>query len=284
MPVGKYRLTHALGAGVSPFTMRLPEEFGGYRVRCDLRDSVAREVCFTGCYEPQETRIAQSVLLAGTTAVDVGANWGYFSLLFAELVGPSGRVLSFEPEPRLFDALRDGMAANDLEQVTPYPLAVAAGPARLRFKAYREDGGNFGVTRRAASAEPPDFDCDAVALDDFLDALSIPDVQLVKIDVEGGELDVLAGMQRGLAYGRYRYVLLECHPDEGAGLTVDACAAPLRAAGYRLWTIDHSPSMHRRAAVRRMPPCDLLRPYRAGRTEPAVWPHLLAAAPGVPLL
>src|SRR5262249_47379079 len=88
MPFGRYRLANALARFSSkPFLARLPQDLGGASFVCDLQDSIAREVCFTGRYEPQETHIARMLLQGGMTVVDVGANWGYFTLVCAHLVG-----------------------------------------------------------------------------------------------------------------------------------------------------------------------------------------------------
>jgi hypothetical protein len=105
----------------------------------------------------------------------------------------------------------------------------------------------------------------------------------VKVDVEGAEADVLAGMSRGLAAGRYRYVIVECHPEalHARGVTVPEAVAPLTRAGYRLWTIDHSPRLHRLAAVGRAAAAELLSVFD-GSTGLREWPHILAAAPGAP--
>jgi methyltransferase FkbM-like protein len=106
-------------------------------------------------------------------------------------------------------------------------------------------------------------------------------VRLVKVDVEGGEGAVLTGMRAGLAAGRYRYVLLECHPEllAARGESERDCVQALLGAGYRAWTIAHSPDIHRRAAQAPLSAADLLRPYVAGGAI-AAWPHILAAAPG----
>jgi FkbM family methyltransferase len=281
LPMGRYFLVHHLRrlAG-PPFVMRVTPELGGFAFLCDPRDSVAREVCFTGRYEPQETQIASRLLRSGDVFVDVGANWGFFTLAAAYLVGTAGRVIAYEPEPRLFELLTTNLALNRIQSVRPRQLAVAAGRGTLRFAAFHADGGNWGVSRSVGSTTPADFECRTVALDDELDAEQIGPVQLTKIDVEGGEADVLLGMRRGLRERRYRYVLVECHTDLLAerGISETDCLAPLFDAGYRVWAVTHTPAAHRLAARRSLTARELMRPYDRG--EPlGAWPHVLAAAP-----
>ena len=284
LPIGRYWAVHQLRHFVAPpFMMRLPERLGGFLYQCDQRDSVTREVCYTGWYEPQETQLASRILAAGDVFVDVGANWGYFSLAAAHWVGPTGRVVAFEPEPRLYRMLTSNIAANGLRSIAANQTAVAAGPGRLSFEAFHADDGNWGRSRAISPEAAPDFECATVGLDAALDGAGIGAVQLVKIDVEGGELAVLAGMRAGLAAARYRFVLLECHPALLAerGESERQCVDALLAADYRVWTIMHSADAHRRAARGTLSGADLLRPYAPGATLDA-WPHVIAAAPGAP--
>ena len=284
LPMGRYWLVHHLRHVVAPpFMMPLPDRLGGFVYECDQRDSVAREVSYTGCYEPQETQLASRILRPGDVFVDVGANWGYFSLAAAHWVGPKGRVIAFEPEPRLYRMLGSNIAANGITSIETHQTAVAAGPGRLSFAAFVADDGNWGRSRAIGPGDVMDFESGTVSLDDALDGAGVGTVQLVKIDVEGGETGVLAGMRSGLASARYRYVLLECHPALLAerGESARECVDALLAAGYRAWTVMHSAAAHRRAAKAAVHGADLLRPYSSGAALDA-WPHVIAAAPGSP--
>jgi FkbM family methyltransferase len=290
LPFGRYQLANALGrfAG-APFLASLPGDLGGFRFICDLHDTISREVCFTGRYEPQETQLVQRLLGPGMVVVDVGANWGYFTLVCAHLVGSTGRVIALEPHPRLASMLSANIATDPVLSKAVEACRVAAGAASesKAFVGFDERDGNWGVSRAALGAEVPDFESRTVALDPFLDALSLSDrqkqrIDLVKIDIEGAEADAVRGMAAGIEQHRYRYVLLECHPAELArlGASVDHCLAPFRRAGYRGWHIDHSAEMHRRAARHPVPTTDLLAPIDEQVLAADQWPHLLWAAPG----
>jgi len=282
LPFGRYQAANALARFAGPpFLAQLPSDLGRSSFVCDLRDTISREVCFTGRYEPQETQLALRLLAPGATVADVGANWGYFTLVCAYRVGPTGRVLALEPHPRLVSMLGENVTANRLPQVDVIRAAAGAAPGTMAFVGFDERGGNSGVSRAVRGTERADFESPVAALDTLLDERGVGRVDLVKLDIEGGENAALRGMSRGLADRRYRFVLLECHPQElaHAGASVDECLSSLVRAGYRGWRIDHSPSMHRRAAVQRVPTAELLVPVEDAHGGADVWPHFLWAAP-----
>ena len=283
LPFGRYHAANVLARFAGrPFLARLPSDLGRSTFVCDLHDTIAREVCFTGRYEPQETQLALRLLGPGMTVVDVGANWGYFTLVCAYRVGSTGRVLALEPHPRLVSLLGENVTANRLSHVEAIQLAAGAAAGSTPFVGFDEREGNWGVSRAARATDPVDFEARTVALDELLDERRIDRVNLVKVDIEGAEVEALQGMSAGLMGGRYRYVLLECHPHELAErrVSIDDCLSPLVRAGYRGWRIDHSPAMHRRAAARQVPTGELLTALGTGGATAEAWPHFLFAAPG----
>src|SRR5688500_9658786 len=125
LPAGRFRAFERLSrVELAPFEDRLSEEVGGARYGCDLRNVIAREACLTGRTAPAETAALRASLPAGGTFVDVGANWGYFTLVAAHAVGASGRVVALEPDPRVHAELAANLARNGIRNVTA--LAVAA--------------------------------------------------------------------------------------------------------------------------------------------------------------
>lgn len=262
----------------------MPEEVSGYSFRCDLRDSICREVCFTGRYEPQETALARAILRPGMCFVDVGANWGYFTLLAAHLVGKGGRVISLEPDPRLFSILLENLTRNKLDQAAALPLAAANHRGVLMLAGYNETGGNFGLSR--VIAKPPlqngRFQVLSDSLDSVLDDQRLDSVDLMKMDIEGAEALAVKGMSKCLAKRKIKHLLLELHPDLllDQGFSVDAVIEILRAADYTGFTINHSFRVTRRWAYGQesnLP--SLLRPFDPAERLDA-WPHQLWIAPG----
>jgi FkbM family methyltransferase len=133
----------------------------------------------------------EKLVLPGFTVVDVGANQGLYSLLFSSLVGPTGGVLSFEPDADLFAALRVNCRQNGAENIRCYNYALGA---RAEAKVLYRSRVNSGDNRLARSDRPDWFhevDVKTETLDSMLGNTS---VDFIKIDVQGWELEVLKGM------------------------------------------------------------------------------------------
>lgn len=170
----------------------------------------------------------------GMTIFDVGANKGQMMLLFARLVGPEGRVVSFEPAPAEFRCLERNVRLNALDQVTTVQAAASDAPGDLVFMydaanptqgKLRDVEPSYTVTGAVPVSVP------ARPLDEFLDQGLRPD--LIKIDVEGAGLRVLRGAARILEHVGPR-ILIELHgPEEQAAVRDE-----LLTRGYVAETLD----------------------------------------------
>jgi FkbM family methyltransferase len=169
----------------------------------------------------------------GMTVFDVGANKGQMSLLFASLVGPSGRVVAFEPAPAEFSSLERNVALNALHQVRLIAAAASDldGELAFSYSAERPTQGKLcGVEPTYDAGRARTFAVRALRLDDVLKEEPPPD--FIKIDVEGGAGGVLRGAARILD-GIGPDVYLELHgPEERASVRDE-----LLARGYVAYTV-----------------------------------------------
>jgi FkbM family methyltransferase len=147
--------------------------------------------------------LLQPYLEEGMVVMDVGANIGYLTLLFCRAVGPKGAVFAFEPEPDNFSDLARTVEHNDIRWCTTVNSACGA----LDCEASLATGLNGYIQPQSTAVA----NCHMVSLDSFVSEHKVSKVDLVKIDVEGFEVDVLNGM-----YGimkRHRPMLyVEVHP------------------------------------------------------------------------
>ena len=289
LPAGRYRAMNWCGRrGRRPFWAALPPELGGLQYRCDLRDLLMREVCLTGRYEPQETALVRALLSPGMTFVDVGANWGYFALVAAALVGASGKVVAVEADPRACRTLRANVARNRLAHVEVVESAASDAESRLTFAAYgheNDDASNFGVAQVNDAAASHTFEVQARRVDAILDALAVDRVHLLKMDIEGGEARAVTGLAARLGRSRVDRIILELHPDHlrQQGSSSREVVAAIAAHGFGAWRIAHSADDHRRAASASIDPASLLAPLDPA-ADLGAWPHVLFIRSGLPLL
>jgi FkbM family methyltransferase len=146
------------------------------------------------------------------TFVDVGANAGLYTVIAAHVAGPSGHVLAIEPQPQLRALLERNLRLNRLSNVSIETIAVGRGSGKGRL--YQVSSTNDGEATLRPSAEASSFD--APSLEVRIDTLSalvakrgLPDVDGMKVDVEGGELDVLQGFEDQLASRPPRFIFYE---------------------------------------------------------------------------
>lgn len=179
-----YRLGELLGAG--PWTGQVVT---GGSIALDLRDHGHRHIFFFGIIEPHVTRLVRQRFHAGWTMLDVGANAGYFSVLCSDL--GAGRVIAFEPNPHLHALLEATVAAHPVIELEKVAVGSEAGTATLQIS---PDAGNTGLSTLGNKwSNPTTSEVAVVALDAYCHDHAIrPD--LIKVDVEGHEEHVLAGM------------------------------------------------------------------------------------------
>ena len=187
-----------------------------------------------GCMGREERATLQRIVRPGMTVLDVGANLGLYTVLFARLVGATGRVIAFEPDPALFALLRRNSTLNGFTNITAHNLALGSRSDRAMLRKMIFNSGDNTLGSDGSRCFRREVPIQVVALDEFLPALHI---DLVKIDVQGWEFEVLRGMDRILAACPHAGIYFELWP---AGLrraerTPAEMAEWLQARGYKLY-------------------------------------------------
>ena len=178
-------------------------------------------------WNPEEYAAFRTAVTSRATVFDIGANVGAYTILFG-LWADAGQVVAFEPSPDARAGLERHVALNGLaSRIRVEPLAVCHRTGTASFHADAFSGANALVS--ASSASRAIITVRTTSLDEYCDAHGVhPDV--VKIDVEGAELDVLRGARRTLA-GPGVTAFVEFHPAtwSASGIAPDTIRAELAA-------------------------------------------------------
>lgn len=203
----------------------LPIVTGPLRGRKWVLSSTFRSA-WLGLMEYDKQLLFRRLAKPGAVVYDVGANVGFYTLLASVLVGPQGKVFAFEPLPRTIDILRRHVRINDLANVTIFAGAVSDHEGTARF-----DAG--AIPEMGHLSDKGEFEVQLFQLDALLAAGRIAPPALMKIDVEGAEVDVLTGAKHILDTHR-PHILLATH---GIDTYHRACDL-LRAHRYDVETLD----------------------------------------------
>ena len=222
---------------------------GGPKVRIYSHDVIAGEVYRHRVFEASEVRLVTRFLTPGMVFFDVGANFGQYTVLAAERVGPMGRVHSFEPNSRMFGELSFNVPLNKLERrcvLNRLALSDREGRAKLsQYEPGAEVYGSLGTQHRAESRIVAYEEVTTTTIDAYIAQHSIEHVDLIKMDIEGGELPALRGGECLLRRPDAPAIVLEMADINTAGFGYGALDTwdYLESFGYRMFAFD------RRAAL-----------------------------------
>jgi len=192
-----------------------------------------------GCPEPGVKAEISKRLRPGGCFYDVGAHIGFYSVLAARLVGQGGHVVAFEPDPANAAVLRENITRNNLGQIEVVPVALWSHCGVVAFRRSASDhpevSSRRGAVVSAHGRAPNDgtIEVQAITLDAIAENHPLP--TMVKIDVEGAEVEVLRGAQRMISQTK-PVLLFEVHHRQVATLLEDQ----LQQKRYRIdWLAPH---------------------------------------------
>lgn len=217
------------------FTVRV----GNYRMHADTLDRIIAIYLWKwGLLEGFETQWMRNAIQRGMCVLDIGANIGYYTLLMADLVGKEGAVYAFEPEPANYSVLVRNVALNGHKNVVVVPKAVVSSNHSVKFyknKGNRGDNslyGSLGVNYACIEVE-------GVSLDSYFP--SGKKIDLIKMDIQGGEIEAFGGMERVIHDNPKIKIIFELTPekyDDPAADSVSLLSALQDRYGLTLLRID----------------------------------------------
>jgi FkbM family methyltransferase len=206
----------------------------GARLAGDQRLIMPRCIYWFGTWEPPLSAWIARTLRPGDVFVDVGANFGYFTLLGARAVAPGGSVVAVEAAPETVRRLQENLARNRAGDVRVVQAAAAAREGRIPF--YRAPWNDAESSTVPREGTEPAGEVPALPLPRLLSDTELQRARVIKVDVEGGELAVLEGLRP--AAGRLRpdaEIVVEAHRDMLAaqGASLSDLLELLHPAGFR---------------------------------------------------
>jgi FkbM family methyltransferase len=209
---GRYVLSEVAAKVLVPATGFVEGSIGAYRISCDFRDLIQRQIYF-GLYDQAETRLVRKLLKPGDGFFDVGANVGYYSLVASQIIGNSGRVHAFEPIAENVAAFKETITVNSIANIIVNQVAVGAADGSLTL--YVGDGrakSSGWASQVLSESRPKALVVDMISLDGYIQREAIDHIRLVKLDIEGAERDALLGMQALLSQPDAPDLLCEINP------------------------------------------------------------------------
>ncbi len=205
------------------------------KLSLNLDDWIQQHIYFLNTYEEAELNFISKQLIKGDTFVDIGANFGLYSLVASRIVGATGTIISFEPFQENLTKLKTNIALNNYNNITVVQKAIVDKNAQLQLR-YHPKEANLGMV----SAYLEDFaitqNVPAIALDSYFEENKIKQVDFIKMDIEGGEFLALKGMQKLLQ--KFKPTLLvEILPDEYTINNEDLITNLLSTYGYKKWFV-----------------------------------------------
>lgn len=184
-----------------------PIEVQGHKMFLDSTDSL--ELLTREVYHPLLTDLVKKEVKEGDVVLDIGAHIGYFTLIFAKLVGKKGKVFAFEPEPNNFELLRKNVETNGYKNVVLVQRAVSNKNEKNKLYLSKDCSGMHKIKNSGHSRYF--IQMKTIKLDDYFKNYD-GNIDFIKMDIEGAEAWALEGMSLLLARSKKVKIITEFYP------------------------------------------------------------------------
>jgi FkbM family methyltransferase len=206
------------------------------RMELDPEEWLQTDLRASGRLEPRTTALFERILRPGDCFVDVGAHVGYHSLLAVRLVGASGRIFAIDPQPYNCAKILTNAELNGFANITVIAAAVDEADGFIALKNQsRQDKARLTLAGAGVNDGALTFVVPKITLRWLIESYKLRPVSLLKIDVEGFELEVLNGA--GDAMRAVENIVFEVLPGEDADRTL-ASERKLRDFGFQMFDVD----------------------------------------------
>lgn len=240
---GRYWLAQIFTRYFFPKNLIVDGQLGAFRVSLNLSDTIQNQIYFE-IYDPYETQLLQYCLIEGSNFLDIGANIGYYSLIASQIVGPSGKVHAFEPISANIAAFQQTIDRNQINNIVLNQVAVGSANGELiLFTSENQPGSSGWASKVPSERRQKECRVPMTSLDKYLGEGNFGPIRLVKMDIEGAELDALAGGQRVFSGPAAPDLIIEINPFllQRQSLNPQSLIHALERCDYQLFLIGELP-------------------------------------------
>jgi len=214
--INQYRKRHGLSTGFRSFIHYFYRTLKKYQINVDGSmisvngysmytipndPGISTELSIFKTHEPLNTKILKKILKKGMTCIDIGGNIGYYVLLERELIGNKGKIIAIEPLQRNFDCLKKNIELQNVSNISTYCFACSDKNGTVPFIVDKESNGCWIVPDGITNPDPSRGTITEVPvriLDEFIEELNLKNVDFIRMDVEGFEINILKGLKNTL--------------------------------------------------------------------------------------
>ena len=171
--------------------------FQNVKFELHIEDWIQQNIYFLGAYERAELNLLNRLLSEESVFVDIGANFGLYSLVASQKITNSGKVICFEPFPKNYAALKKNISLNSKSNIISENIALGDKKDELSLY-YQPNEKNLGIVSANFMENSKTIEVDVMSLDEYVNENGIDKIDFIKIDVEGFENQVIVGMKKTL--------------------------------------------------------------------------------------
>jgi len=246
------RCLNAIGIGKTKYARRLKTRLKNplrkipFQIRIDsfrlyvYGNSLEFRAYSSGTYEPHTINLFKETVKRGDTVLDIGAQFGLFSIIAAEKTTEQGKVYAFELIPANFELLTRNIEINGYSNIIrPVQKAVSDKPGTAAFFIYR-DTDSHSMYLHPKIKQKARMKVSSISIDQFLAGHP---VDVIKMDIEGNEPRALEGMVQTILGSNDLTMFLELHPTylDAAGVRPEDFVAQIESLGFHIWVIEERP-------------------------------------------
>ena len=205
--IGKFYYVKTLNKRILSYFKSDFAEVQGHKMFLDSEDSLRLSI--NGVYEPFETELVKRGIKKGDVVVDIGANIGYYTLIFSKLVSEQGNVFAFEPDPTNFALLGKNVEINGYENVVLVQKAVSNATGKLKLYLCESNKADHRIYNSDDGRQS--IDIESVRLGNYFQDYD-EKIDFIKMDIQGAEAGALRGMTTLLERNKNVTIVTEFWP------------------------------------------------------------------------